>query len=74
MEAIKQTIDNGSIVILAIIMLGAIGIIVMVGGFLFVGESIVTDEAFQVASDTSKYSCVISEVDKDLSLDCLKVK
>lgn len=37
-------------------------------------QSIVIDEPFEVTSDTSKYSCVISEVDKDLSLDCLRVK
>jgi hypothetical protein len=36
-------------------------------------QAIVTDKAFAVVSDTSEYSCVISEVDKDLSLDCLKV-
>lgn len=74
MEAIKQTIDNGTIVFLSMAILGAMGIITVAGLFLFAGKSIITDEPFKVTSDTSSYSCVISEVDADLSLDCLKVK
>lgn len=77
MEAIKQAVDNGVIIILALIMLGAIGaigIIVTVEAFLFAGKNVVTDEAFKVTSDTSRYTCIVSEIDNDLSLNCLKIK
>lgn len=36
-------------------------------------QKIMIDEAFEVAG-AEKYSCVISEVDADLSLNCLKIK
>lgn len=39
-------------------------------------RAIATDEAFKVTGDAAKYSCVISEVDEDLSLslNCLRIK
>lgn len=57
--------------------------VVACAGLLIVGlvtisaqRAIATDKVFKVTSDTSKYSCVISEVDEDLSLslNCLQVK
>jgi hypothetical protein len=74
MEAIRQTLDDGIvtfmiIVILAMITFAIIGILLASSA-----KSVVTDEAFKVTSGTSKYSCVISEIDNELSLDCLATK
>lgn len=72
MEAVKQTLSDG---IAHMTIIGVIGVtLIIIIGLFFADKSIATDEAFKVTSDTSKYSCVISEVDKDLSLDCLRVK
>ena len=38
------------------------------------GQGIQPDEPFKVTSDTSNYTCIVSEVDNDLSLNCLKIK
>lgn len=32
------------------------------------------DEPFKVTSDTSRYTCIISEADNDLSLSCLEMR
>lgn len=41
---------------------------------LIADQSIVIDKPFRVTSDTSNYSCVVSEVDENLLLDCLRTK
>jgi hypothetical protein len=71
MEAIKQSVDSGVIVFLVSSMLGIalLFLIIAVGN-----KSIATNETFKVRSDTSSYTCVISETDNDLSLNCLKIK
>ncbi len=72
MEAVKQSLDSLIITTLLVVAIGvaAVGAI----GAFFIDNSIITDEAFKVTSDTSKYSCIVSEIDNDLSLDCLKIK
>lgn len=57
--------------ILAFFVFGLSAIILV---FAYNGPSIQLDEAFKVTSDTSKYSCIVSEIDNDLLLECLKVK
>jgi hypothetical protein len=57
--------------VLAMVVIGLAITLLLVGS---AGQRIVTDEAFKVVSDTSNYSCIVSEIDNDLSLDCLKVK
>jgi hypothetical protein len=61
-----------SIAILGIATIGLLGIIVI--GLVAIDQSIMTDEVFGVTGDTSEYTCVISEADENLSLNCLKVK
>lgn len=63
--------DNFAIPILALLVI-ILALIHLV--FLF-DQSIITNEAFKVTtSDTSKYSCIVSEVENELLLNCLKIK
>jgi hypothetical protein len=71
MEAIKQTIDSGVTAFLVFSMVGiAILFIIIAAG----NKSITTNKTYEIRSDTSSYTCVISEIDNDLSLNCLETK
>lgn len=70
MEVIEQYIDNG-VIYVVVFALAIIGIIAIFG---MSGPDIAMDEPFKVSSDTSNYSCVVSEVESELLLNCLKVK
>jgi hypothetical protein len=75
MEAIKQSLDQTIVVIFIFAVMGITGLGVI--GVLFdnrFDNSIETNEQFKVTSDTSKYTCVISEADNDLQLNCLEMK
>ena len=37
-------------------------------------DIVIIDDLFEITSGTSSYSCIISEIDNDLLLDCLKAK
>jgi len=72
MEAIKQAIDSSVIVFLAVFMLGLVLLlIILAAGFEF-SRSITMGETFKVRNDISSYMCIISEVDNELSLNCLE--
>lgn len=62
--------NDFAVPIFALLFIGLVSIIMVFTS----DQVIVTDEAFKVASDTSKYSCIVSEVESELSLNCLKVK
>jgi hypothetical protein len=76
MEAIKQTLNDGifavSITAVAVLFLtGATLLLLSFDGKRFV---IKTEEVFKVVGTSSEYSCVVSEVDSDLLIKCLKIK
>jgi hypothetical protein len=56
--------------VLSLMLVGLISILLI----FTTDQAIVTGEAFKVTSDTSKYSCIITEIDNDLSLNCLRLK
>lgn len=60
-----------SVPILAFFVIGLAAIILV---FTFTEPSIQPDEAFKMVTDTSNYSCTVSEVESELLLNCLKVK
>lgn len=72
MEAIKRTLSDGIAYMEIIGVLGAIIIVILV--VFSADKDIVTGEGFKVHSDTSKYSCIVSEIENDLLFNCLKVK
>ncbi len=57
--------------VLALFVLSLSAIIVV---FTFDEPSIQPDEVFKIVTDTSNYSCIVSEVESELSLKCLEVK
>lgn len=73
MEAIEQSMGDTFRAFILIILFLFTTIVFVVGGWLS-PNGITTDEAFEVVSDTSKYTCIISEADNDLSLNCLETK
>lgn len=73
MEAIKQALDTGIIVLLALAIMGVM--IFYLLGLAFVGNKhIKVGEVFKVTSDSASYTCFLSESDNELSLSCLKTK
>jgi len=59
MEAIRQTASSVVVTYLVILIFGAALFVILLAIILGFNESIVTDEAFKVTSDTSRYSCVV---------------
>jgi hypothetical protein len=76
MEAIKQAADSAAdLALFTIILLGVAILSLIIGLLLFPPAKIVTaGEVFEMVGSSSKYSCVISEISNELSLNCLETK
>jgi hypothetical protein len=74
MEAIKQTVDFSAMVLFAIAAASILGLTIIGGVFWSNQKSIIIDEPFKIISDTSNYTCIVSEADNDLTLNCLETK
>lgn len=73
MEHIKSSFGSAIIVVFALAVIG-LSLISIIGITLIRSISLEPGKSFDVISDTSHYSCIITEIDNDLVLNCLKAR